>query len=134
MCCFLTALILLGPRAGILVWWLINPVRWNLAFTTFIWPLLGFIFLPWTTLMYVVVFPGGLVGFDWIWLGLGLVIDIGSHVGGGFTNRDKIPGYGSEPQTIEKTPPAAAAPPSEPPAPQAPASEAPPPEEPPSQQ
>ena len=108
MCCFFTALLLLGPRAGILIWWLINPVRWQLAFTNIIWGILGFIFLPWTTLMYVLVFPGGIVGFDWIWLGLGLLVDIGSHVGGGYTNRDRIPGVSSEPEAVAKYPPPAA--------------------------
>ena len=77
MCCFLTALLLLGPRAGILVWWLINPVRWQATFSSFIWPLLGFIFVPWTTLMYVLVAPGGIV----------------LYAGGGYGNRDRIPGY-----------------------------------------
>jgi hypothetical protein len=48
MCCFFTALVFLGPRAGILIWWLINPIRWQATFTNFIWPLLGFIFVPWT--------------------------------------------------------------------------------------
>ncbi len=43
--------------------------------------------------MYVLVFPGGIIGFDWIWLGLGLLVDIGSHAGGGYTNRNRIPGY-----------------------------------------
>jgi hypothetical protein len=33
---------------------------------TWIWPLLGLIFLPWTTLMYVIVFP--VIGLDWLWL------------------------------------------------------------------
>lgn len=94
MCCFFTALVLFGPRLAILIWWLVNPVRWAAAFTgSFIWPLLGFIFLPWTTIMYVIVFPRGVVGFDWIWLGLGLLIDISSHLGGGWGNRERMPGY-----------------------------------------
>lgn len=94
MCCFFTALVLFGPRLAILVWWLINPARWALAFpASFIWPLLGFLFLPWTTIMYVIVFTGGVVGFDWIWLGLGLLVDISSYVGGGYGNRDRMPGY-----------------------------------------
>jgi hypothetical protein len=59
MCCLFTVLVFLGPRAGILVWWLLQPARWNAAFTSFIWQLLGFIFVPWTTIMYVLVFPGG---------------------------------------------------------------------------
>ncbi len=91
MCCFFTVLVFLGPRAAILVWWLINPARWNLAFPNFIWPLLGFIFIPWTTMAYVLVFPGGIVGFDWIWLGLGLVLDIAWWAGGGF--RRRVPRY-----------------------------------------
>ena len=92
MCCFLTALLLLGPRAGILVWWLINPIRWQATFPSFIWPLLGFIFLPWTLLMYLIVFPGGVVGFDWLIVGLGLLADIASYAGGGYGNRSRF-GY-----------------------------------------
>ncbi len=94
MCCIFTTLLLLGPRAGILVWWLINPLRWQVTFPSFIWPLLGFIFLPWTTLMYVLVAPGGLIGFDWIWLVLAVLADIAMYAGGGYGNRDRIPGYG----------------------------------------
>ena len=92
MCCFFTALVLFGPRLAVLIWWLVDQARWNLAFDSFIWPLLGFIFLPWTLIMYVIVFPGGVTGFDWVWLGLGLLADISSYVGGGVGNRDRIPG------------------------------------------
>ena len=92
MCCFFTTLVFLGPRAAILIWWLINPVRWQATFSSFIWPLLGFLFLPWTTLMYVLVAPGGVVGFDWIWLGLAVLADIGMYAGGGYGNRARITG------------------------------------------
>ena len=89
MCCFLTALILLGPRVAALVWWLIWPVMWNAAFNTFIWPILGIIFLPWTTLVYVAVFP--VAGFwNWLFLILAVIVDIGSYGGGAFGNRDRI--------------------------------------------
>jgi hypothetical protein len=93
MCCLAASLVLLGPRFAILIWWLLEPVRWNAAFDTFIWPLLGFLFLPWTTLMYVLVFQGGVDGFDWVWLGLGLLADVFSYAGGGYTNRDRFTGY-----------------------------------------
>jgi hypothetical protein len=92
MCCFFATLVFLGPRAAILIWWLVEPARWSLAFSSFLWSLLGFIFLPWTTLMYVLVFPAGVVGFDWVWLGLGLLADISSYAGGAWRRRD-IPGY-----------------------------------------
>jgi hypothetical protein len=93
MCCLFTTLVLFGPRLGILVWWLIDPIRWNQAFQSFFWPFLGFLFLPWTTLMYVVVFPLGVTGFDWVWLILGVLADIASYSGGAYGNRDRIPGY-----------------------------------------
>ena len=50
------------------------------------------IFVPWLTLMYVIVAPGGIVGFDWFWLGLALVEDIAAYGGGGYGNRDRL-GY-----------------------------------------
>lgn len=95
MCCLITTLGLLGPRAGILVWWLLQPVRWQAAFSTFIWPFLGFLFVPWMTLMYVLVAPGGITGFDWIWLGIGLALDVATYGGGGYGNRQQISTYTS---------------------------------------
>jgi len=81
----------LGPRAGILVWWLIDPDRWSAVFSgLFIWPLLGFILLPWTTLMFALVAVNGISGFDWIWLGLGLISDISMYGGGGYGNRGRV--------------------------------------------
>lgn len=90
MCCFFTILLFLGPRFAGIVWWLIQPVRWSLAFDTYIFPILGIIFVPWTTLMYVIVAPGGLTGLEWVFVGLMLVFDIGSYVGGGWGNRSKF--------------------------------------------
>jgi hypothetical protein len=43
--------------------------------------------------MYVIIFLGGVTGFDWIWLGLGVLADIASYSGGGYGNRHRIPGY-----------------------------------------
>jgi len=92
MCCFFTILLLLGPRVAAPIWWLINPGRWSLAFnSSWIWPLLGIIFVPWTTMMYVIVFPGGVTGLDWLWLGLGLLSDIVWYTGA--AARRRVPGY-----------------------------------------
>ena len=90
MCCIITSLLLIGPRLAILVWWLVDTARFTLAFSSeawpfrlpfpsWVWPLLGVLFVPWTTLAYLVVFPGGVTGLDWIWLGLGFLIDVGAH-------------------------------------------------------
>jgi hypothetical protein len=89
MCCFFAALLMFGPRLAILVWWVMDPVRWEAAFSSFFWPLLGFIFLPWTTLMYVVVAPGGVVGFDWIIIGLGVLADIASYSSSEYERRER---------------------------------------------
>jgi hypothetical protein len=60
-----------------------------LAFNTLIWPILGIIFLPWTTLMFVIIFP--VAGFwNWLFLILAIVTDIGSYGGGFFGNRDRV--------------------------------------------
>ena len=90
MCCFITALILLGPRIAALVWWLIWPAKWVVAFGgSIIWPILGIIFAPWTLLMYVIIFP--VVGFwNWLFLILAIIADVGFWAGGGFSNRDRI--------------------------------------------
>ena len=84
------------PRLGTLFIWLARPVYFNAAFGgSWFWPLLGIIFLPFTTLMYVLLWsPGiGLIGFDWFWLILAVVLDIGQIAGTGYANRDRVPGY-----------------------------------------
>ena len=98
MCCFFTVLVFLGPRFAGIIWWIIQPARWvgatnASAFNSFIWPVLGLIFLPWSTLMYVLVAPGGINGlFEWGFLILAIITDIAAYAGGGFGNRDRVPG------------------------------------------
>jgi hypothetical protein len=80
----------LGPRAGIFFWWLFDQARWDSAFNSFILPFIGFLFLPWTTLMYVLMFRNGINGFEWVLLGFGLLSDIGMYSGGGYGNRGRL--------------------------------------------
>ena len=90
MCCFFTTVLFLGPRAGVLVWWLIRPVYYQAVFQSFVWPILGLIFAPWTTLMYLLVARGGVTGLDWVWMSLAILADLGTYVGGGYGNRNRI--------------------------------------------
>jgi hypothetical protein len=95
MCCLFTTLVLLGPRIGGVLWWIFQPIRWEVTFNnSFIWPILGLLFLPWTTIMYVSVGFNGVTGFDWFWLLLAFLVDLGSYGGGAYGNRDRVPGYG----------------------------------------
>jgi hypothetical protein len=109
MCCFFATLVFLGPRFGFLVYWLIAPVRVNLAFQGFNFPflvsLLGLIFVPWTMLMYAAIFP--LNGYDWIWIGFAIMLDVMGWIGG-YAHRQRVPGYPeNDPLTVPPaTPPA----------------------------
>ena len=99
----LTAVVSSFSRIMLLFAWLARPAMMNAAFSSFIIPCLGFLFLPFTTLMYVFLIQGvgGIQGLDWLWLFLAVVLDIASVAGAGAANRNRIPaGYpGSYPQS-----------------------------------
>ncbi len=48
---------------------------------------------PCLALMSVIVAPGGIVGFDWVWLGLALLADVISYSGRAYGNRDRTRKY-----------------------------------------
>ncbi len=90
------------PRLGTLFIWLARPNMVNAAFNgSWLWPILGIIFLPFTTLMYVILWStgGGLTGPDWVWLIMAVVIDL-MHWGQlAYNNRKGVPGYTTSPST-----------------------------------
>jgi hypothetical protein len=86
MCLFLL-LLFFGPRSVIVIWWFIQPLRWDAVFHSFLLPFLGFLFLPWTTLTYFLAEPGGLIGLDFLWLGLAVIADVASYAGSGLYGR-----------------------------------------------
>jgi hypothetical protein len=88
MCCFLASLALFGPRLAFLVYWLlpIGRLKISAAFDGWFWPIIGLIVAPWTILAYSVVFP--VYGFDWVWVGLGVVADIAGYVAGASRRTD----------------------------------------------
>jgi hypothetical protein len=89
MGCLFILLTMLSPRLGIVVVWaLTNYV--SRAFDTWFWPLLGLIFLPWTTLIYILVAApaGGITFWGWLMVGLGLLSDVAAHAQA-YTNRQQ---------------------------------------------
>jgi hypothetical protein len=77
--CLVVGLTLTFPRIGLLVIWAFTD--WvDVAFEgSWFWPLLGLIFLPFATLLYVLVdvsTVGNINLGGWLLIGLGAVIDI----------------------------------------------------------
>ena len=92
----LTAVVSSFSRIMLLFAWLARPAMMNAAFGSFIIPCLGFLFLPFMTLMYVLLIQGvgAIEGLDWLWLFLAVILDLASIAGAGAANRNRIPaGY-----------------------------------------
>jgi hypothetical protein len=82
MGCLLALLGAFAPRALFLIIWIARPAYVDAVFDTFILPALGLVFLPFTTLLWVLLDapPGGVVGFDWFWIGLAVLLDLSHYV------------------------------------------------------
>jgi hypothetical protein len=80
------------PRLALLFTWLFTPLVTRAFSGGFLLPFLGLLFLPFTTLMYVVVWSpvAGVSGWAWFWVGLGLLLDIGSYGGSAYGNRGRL--------------------------------------------
>ena len=89
----LTAFVSSFSRIMLLFAWIARPALMDSAFGTIIIPCLGFLFLPFTTLMYVILIQGvgSIQGLDWLWLFLAAVLGIASIGAAGATNRNYIP-------------------------------------------
>lgn len=77
MCCLVGFAAFIGPRFAILVWWIFGN-KVESAFDSWVWPLLGIVFLPWTTLAYLIAWqPGGIDGnLDILLILAGVALDI----------------------------------------------------------
>jgi hypothetical protein len=81
------------PRLALFIIWVARPVKVDAAFDSFIWPLLGIIFLPFATLVYVMLWTtNGLSNGDWFWVVLAGVFDV-LHWAANYTQRRMVPGY-----------------------------------------
>ena len=92
----LTGIVAGFSRIMLLMLWFARPVMMDAAFGSFIIPCLGFLFVPFTTLVYVFLVQGvgRIQGLDWLWLILAFIMDIASIGAAGAANRNRIPaGY-----------------------------------------
>jgi hypothetical protein len=79
------------PRIALVVVWLATDLV-DRAFSTFLIPLLGWIFLPFTTLVYALAWvPGVHLGNGrWLWVALALVVELVGYAGTARTNRERL--------------------------------------------
>jgi hypothetical protein len=91
MGCLLVLLAAFAPRLVVLFAWIARPAYFDSVFDTWIWPLLGLIFLPFTTLMWLLLGapPEGVEGWDWLWIALAVMIDI-SHYANTYGQKDTV--------------------------------------------
>jgi hypothetical protein len=79
--CIFVLIALVSSRLALGLVWIFTP--WvDRAFGSVIWPILGIIFLPLTTLLYVIFWNTGgrgVTGWEWIFVILAALVDIGSH-------------------------------------------------------
>ena len=92
MGCLFVLIAMLSPRLGIIILWAFTDYVGR-AFEAWIWPLLGLILLPWTTLIYILVAApvGGITFWGWLMVALGLLLDISNHAQS-YANREQAMG------------------------------------------
>ena len=106
MPCLFALLAGFAPRIADIVLWIARPTMFTAAFGGgWLLPLLGIIFLPFTTLMYALLWtPGiGLTGWDWMWVIVAVFCDLMHYSSHAYYNRNKIPGL-KEPATSPSVP------------------------------
>lgn len=81
--CLIAILAVFTPRVALVIVWIFTPYVSRAFNHVFIWPFLGLLILPFTTLIYSLVYaPGtGVHGASWVWVGIGVFLDIAWHGG-----------------------------------------------------
>ena len=81
------------PRFALLVGWVNDQAYWNTVIQSQLFLLLGFLFLPWTTLIYGFVAPNGLSLLNIIFLIMAFMIDLATWGIGGLAARKQTSYY-----------------------------------------
>ena len=81
------------PRFVLFVGWTNDPAGWEAVLGSPVWFLFGFLFFPWTTLIYGFVAPNGLTVLNLVFVALGLLVDLGTWGIGFFASRRRAEAY-----------------------------------------
>lgn len=93
MGCLFALIAVFTPRLALVLTWIFTPLV-ERAFNGFIVPILGLVFLPFTTLIYVLVYgpATALQGWDWLWVGMALMVDLAGYSASAYANKDRFMG------------------------------------------
>ena len=91
MGCLFVLLSAFAPRLIVVFAWIARPTYFDAVFDTWIFPLLGLIFLPFTTLIWLLVGapPQGVAGWDWLWVVFAVLLDL-SHYANTYEQRGTV--------------------------------------------
>jgi len=83
-CCLIGLIALVLPRVAILLLAIFTRFMHD-AYDTFLWPVLGFVFMPYTTLTYAygINAQGSIDGLYLVLVVVGVLVDLGQLSGGG---------------------------------------------------
>ena len=81
------------PRFVLLVAWSNDQAYWGSLFQAPVWFLGGFLFLPWTTLIYGFASANGMSLLNWIFIGAAVLLDLGTWGIGAFATKKQTDSY-----------------------------------------
>jgi hypothetical protein len=93
MGCIVALFGIVMPRFVLFVSWYNAPEFWNQLLGSQLVLGLGFLFLPWTTLIYGVIQPNGISLIGWIFLIFAFLADLATWGGGVFGSRKQVSNY-----------------------------------------
>src|SRR4051812_26126776 len=93
MPCLVVLLAFFFPRVVLVLLWLLNQPYLSAAFQNWIWPVLGFFFLPYTTLAYAWAWHasgGNISGAPLVVVIIAVLVDLGALGGGARARRRTV--------------------------------------------
>ena len=85
MCCLVAVFAWVAPRLTLFLMWVFGFDNLKWAIDSWILGFLGFLVLPYTTVLYVIAYAptAGVSGLGWFFVALGFLMDLSSIFGGG---------------------------------------------------
>jgi hypothetical protein len=82
--CLLALVAVISPRFALFLTWVFTD-RLAIAFDSWFLPVLGWLLLPWTTLVYTFAYAprDGVTGIGWLFVVIAVLVDLGSLASAG---------------------------------------------------